>query len=203
MTTVITSKGDQARAEILTAAKRLFLSQGYGSTSMRNIAEAAGKRAVGGIYNHFEGKQAIFEALIAERNPFEEIMNLVASGEGDTASAYITSIIKEVIPLIERNYEFLELVQIDLREFQGENVKRFTQNNVLPTALVIIQRIQTLPGFKPHEPIVLLRMMASTVMGYVLSKRIMPPAIVGQLTEDEWIASYLDMVLNGIVNEPE
>lgn len=41
------SKGDQSRAEILDAARRLFIANGYNGTSMRAIADEAGGRAVG------------------------------------------------------------------------------------------------------------------------------------------------------------
>jgi AcrR family transcriptional regulator len=46
------------REEILAAAARLFRQQGYVSTTLRQIAEAAGIKA-GSIYYHFESKDEI------------------------------------------------------------------------------------------------------------------------------------------------
>ena len=56
-----TPKGAEARAEILEAAWKLFITKGYASTSLRDIAAAAGNRAVGGIYNHFASKELLFQ----------------------------------------------------------------------------------------------------------------------------------------------
>ena len=56
-----TAKGEEARSEILNAAWKLFITKGYASTSLRDIAKAAGNRAVGGIYNHFKSKDDLAE----------------------------------------------------------------------------------------------------------------------------------------------
>src|SRR5258708_34938838 len=117
-----TSKGEQARSEILDAAKQLFLSQGYSATSMRDIAKAAGGRAVAGLYNHFPTKEAIFKALIDERNPYEEIAGAVASGSGSTGPEYITSVLQTVIPMMSKHLDYIGLVEIDMREFQGQTI---------------------------------------------------------------------------------
>lgn len=52
------------RAAILAGAEEVFLSRGYGSTTMDEVAAAAGvgKQTV---YRHFASKEALFESLIA------------------------------------------------------------------------------------------------------------------------------------------
>lgn len=57
------SRGDRKRAEIVAAAERLFLGEGYGATSMDRIAAEAGasKRTV---YNHFGTKEELFRAVV-------------------------------------------------------------------------------------------------------------------------------------------
>ncbi|MBN9560785.1 MAG: TetR family transcriptional regulator [Alphaproteobacteria bacterium] len=52
------SRSDESRAYILTAAARLFRSQGYAATTLRQIAAAAGIQA-GSIYYHFASKDEI------------------------------------------------------------------------------------------------------------------------------------------------
>jgi len=51
------------RQAILAAAKRLFLAQGYSAVSMEAIAEAA-PVSKPTLYNHFQGKQELFAAVI-------------------------------------------------------------------------------------------------------------------------------------------
>jgi AcrR family transcriptional regulator len=196
------SKGDQARAEILEVAKQLFLSHGYGSTSMRDIARAAGGRAVAGIYNHFPTKQDLFQALIDDFNPYEELIAALEHAHGETAQAFITSALRLVLPLLVKHFDYLELVQIDMREFQGRNMERLAQALIFPRVLVVIQRVLTLPGIKPVEPVVIMRMMAGIVLSYALTEKAAPRIIIDQLSSDAWIERYIDFVLSGLTTAP-
>lgn len=56
-------RGDRKRQDIVDAAERLFLANGFGATSMDAIAAEAGasKRTV---YNHFPAKDVLFQAVL-------------------------------------------------------------------------------------------------------------------------------------------
>jgi AcrR family transcriptional regulator len=56
---------DDAKTRILTAATELFLEGGYDALSVRAIATRAELSTIG-IYNHFQGKQGILDALYIE-----------------------------------------------------------------------------------------------------------------------------------------
>ena len=51
------------KAKIRNTALRLFAERGYNAVSMRDLAEVVGMRQ-GGLYNHFEGKQALLSDLM-------------------------------------------------------------------------------------------------------------------------------------------
>src|ERR671933_1696626 len=73
---------------ILEAALRLFAREGYAGASIRKIAREVGVTE-GAIYAHFEGKRAIYEALVAQAGPpviLGELAsgNLRASGEPES-----------------------------------------------------------------------------------------------------------------------
>lgn len=57
------TRGDAKRVEIVDAAERVFLEQGYSGASMDRVAAEAGasKRTV---YNHFAGKDDLFRAVL-------------------------------------------------------------------------------------------------------------------------------------------
>lgn len=55
--------GQGTEVDILTAAARLFCTEGYGSTSTHRLAEEAGIRQAS-IYHYFVGKHAILLALL-------------------------------------------------------------------------------------------------------------------------------------------
>jgi len=57
------TKGERTARRILDVAENLFAQQGYEGTSLRQIADGAGIREPG-LYNHFAGKQALYEAVL-------------------------------------------------------------------------------------------------------------------------------------------
>jgi len=197
------SKGAKARAEILEAAKRLFLTQGYGGTSMRDIARASGERAVAGIYNHFKTKHAIFQALLDETSPYHEILPILESASGATGPEVIDNVLRRILPVMMNHYDFVELVQIDMREFRAQNVVRILQTNILPRLLNVLMGLEGLPGLKPIEPYVLIRLTISVAISYVLTQRVGPRFVIEHLTEEAWIEQYINTFLYGIARPDE
>ena len=57
------SDTDQCQQQILDAAAAVIIRQGYGKTTMRDIAEEAGASR-GTVYLYFKGKDELFEALL-------------------------------------------------------------------------------------------------------------------------------------------
>ena len=57
-------RGDETRARILMAASECFTRSGYDATGVAEICAQAGV-SKGAFYHHFEGKQAVFLALLA------------------------------------------------------------------------------------------------------------------------------------------
>jgi len=58
----------RTRAELLRAARRLFVRNGFVSTSLADIAEEAGLTK-GAVYSNFESKEDLFLALLQEPDP--------------------------------------------------------------------------------------------------------------------------------------
>lgn len=197
------SKGDQARAEILDAAQPLFVSQGYHGTSMRDIARAAGGRAVAGLYNHFPTKEAIFEALIAERNPYNDLFTGLETAltDADDAAQFVHTVLRVVLRIMPQHYDFIQLAQIDMREFGGKNMQQILEGGVFPRIWGLFQRLSTLPGFKPVEQIVWMRLMASLIIGYMVTARNAPIAIFRQYSDEEWADRFAEILLYGVSDQ--
>ena len=90
------TKGERTRQVIIEAAYALFLEQGYAATSMRQIAERTGL-ALGGIYNHFASKEAIFSDLIIAKHPFHEILPLLLVAPGETVEEFVRNAAKSMV----------------------------------------------------------------------------------------------------------
>lgn len=75
------------RELILHAALRLFSERGYEGVSMRDLASEVGIRAAS-IYNHFSGKEDIFNCLLAEmENRYVKIIEVLNIPDGDPREA--------------------------------------------------------------------------------------------------------------------
>jgi AcrR family transcriptional regulator len=75
---------ERTRGRIVEAATRLFLGDGYGATSLEQIAEEAGFTR-GAVYSNFDGKPAIGIAVIDELYAREErrLRTMLESTGGD------------------------------------------------------------------------------------------------------------------------
>ncbi|MEO1093853.1 MAG: TetR/AcrR family transcriptional regulator [Cyanobacteria bacterium J06638_28] len=63
--TSVTAPENETETRILTAAQRLFARHGYGGTTTRDLAQAAGV-AEGTLFRHFESKKAILVRVATE-----------------------------------------------------------------------------------------------------------------------------------------
>ncbi|HCO91628.1 MAG TPA: TetR/AcrR family transcriptional regulator [Alphaproteobacteria bacterium] len=85
-----TSRSAVGRDGVLDIAARLFREQGYGSVSLRKIAEAAGIKA-GSIYYHFGSKDEIVAAVldagiqVVHESMRDAVTALPADTDGETA----------------------------------------------------------------------------------------------------------------------
>jgi AcrR family transcriptional regulator len=69
------TKGERTAQRIMDVAEELFAEQGYDGTSLRQIAERAALKQPG-LYNHFAGKQALYEAVLFRAlNPMAEALS--------------------------------------------------------------------------------------------------------------------------------
>ncbi len=122
-------RSEKSRQQILDAALKLFSHRGYGATSVRDIAEAAGL-SKGNVYHHFPDKETIFRALLdryfevmsAPEFPFNQAL---ASGPFPENLERIGQAVREVV----RDYrEYALLIYVDVVEFDGSHIRRFYEN---------------------------------------------------------------------------
>jgi AcrR family transcriptional regulator len=70
------TKGERTSRRLMDVAEGLFATQGYDGTSLRQIADGVGIKEPG-IYNHFSGKQALYEAVLFRAlNPMAQALSL-------------------------------------------------------------------------------------------------------------------------------
>jgi AcrR family transcriptional regulator len=127
------TKGEQTRLEIIQAAMTLFSRQGYHGTSMRQIAADAGV-ALGGIYNHFDSKEDIFQAVSFAYHPIHAILPALEAEKGESVEEVVRYSADKMYETLSERQDFMNLMFIEAVEFKGKHFPEiFTE--MFPRAL--------------------------------------------------------------------
>lgn len=190
-------KTDRTRLAIEEAAYELFIEQGYSATSMRQIALHA-ELALGGIYNHFESKKAIFEAIIHDRHPYKQILPVMTTAAGATADEYIRNAVYAAFRELEARPDFLRLMFIEIVEFNAAHLPALYEE-MAPQLAPFAERLQDLPpALRPIPPRLLLRALIGMLISLYITE-MMGSALPLEERRRE-LESRLDIFLHGILD---
>jgi len=120
-------KSERSCRLVLDTALRLFSRHGYGATTMRQIAAAAGI-STGAVYHHFPDKETIFHALLDEffeicdsnRFPFTR-----ALGGPDVFPDNIEQLGFAARDSVRQYRAYFALIHVDVIEFEGTHIQKF------------------------------------------------------------------------------
>jgi AcrR family transcriptional regulator len=120
------SRSEISVARVLEVALRLFSSQGFGATSMRQIATESG-HSVGNVYHHFANKEEIFQRLIDQywekvQDPALRLNELFARADFPDDLEEMAAAIEEVV---EEFAPYILLIYVDVIEFRGQHIRSF------------------------------------------------------------------------------
>jgi AcrR family transcriptional regulator len=120
------AKSEQSVGQTLAAALDLFSNQGFGATTMRQIAERSGQ-STGNLYHHFPNKEAIFRRLLDDywarlQRPDHPLQKLFQKADfpGD-----LEKMAAEIERVVEENAAYILLFYVDVVEFRGLHVHSF------------------------------------------------------------------------------
>lgn len=119
-------KSDISIEAVMEAALELFSSQGYGATSMRQIAEKA-DISVGNIYHHFKNKEVIFQQLLDRYweivlDPELKLNRIFSQAAFPDDLEELADAIEEVVNNHSRK---ILLIYVDVIEFRGVHIRKF------------------------------------------------------------------------------
>jgi len=191
------TKGERTRAALLDAAKRLFVSKGYHGTSMRQIAAEAGL-ALGGIYNHFANKEEIFICILLERHPFLVVLPALQAAQGQTVEDLVRDAARRMIAELSQNQDFLNLMFIELVEFEGKHIPRLFEI-FFPPLMAFAGQFQQVRGPLRDIPLpIVLRAFIGLFFSYFITDLL----IGGQLPAEMRVRAFdrfVDIYLHGIL----
>lgn len=190
-------KGERTQLEIIGAAHRLFLANGYHGTSMRQIAEAAGI-AVSGIYNHFNSKEEIFLAVLKQYHPYVRILPALASAQGDTVEAFLRNAARNMVESVEESSGFLNLLFIELVEFNGQHISSLFEE-IYPQVLEVVHRFtQGRDELRPIPLPILLRAFIGLFFSYVMTELLIRRQMPADMQENA-LDYFIDIFLHGVL----
>jgi AcrR family transcriptional regulator len=194
----MSTKRETTRSQILGAAYRLFLEKGYSATSMRDIVAASGI-TMGGIYNHFAGKEQIFSAVFAEYNPIRQVLPAMLEAEGDTLEAVVHDSARRMIQGLGDKPEVLNLMFTEIVEFRAAHFEAalevgFPEVMRLPAGFMRFRgQVRSIP------PLYLARSFIGLFFSFYMTSLILPGRFQAL---DEDLRQFVDIYLHGILEQP-
>ncbi|MBA4380729.1 MAG: hypothetical protein C0393_08675 [Anaerolinea sp.] len=192
------SKGEYTRRAILDAAYNLFIEQGFHATSMRQIAERAGL-SLGGIYNHFASKEAIFSELILDRHPYRQLLPIMLNTPADDVETFVRSAAQTMVAELGKRPDFIKLMLIEIVEFNGRNTPQVIER-ILPEVLPLLQRFGQQKGLlRDIPPFIFFRAFLGLFFSYYITELLIagtPAALAQGSALDHFIEIFLHGVLS-------
>ena len=199
MSAATTTKGELTRSAIIKAAHQLFITQGYNATSMRKIAQEA-EIALGGIYNHFDSKEEIFEAVFLESHPFIEMIPVIDNIQGNTIEEMIRDAAAHMLTAIHNRPGFLNLMFIEIVEFNSVHTHVMFES-AFPQGLQIVQKFAKAKGkLRPLPPQMVVRAFVGMFFSYYLAEVILGDAAPSVFKENA-MDYQIDILLHGILDK--
>ena len=199
-------RADATRKAILAAALTLFLRKGYHATAVREIAEAAGI-VPGAVYNHFAGKEDLYQALLLDTNMYTVLAEALSAATGDSAEALLRDAAHRIVASLEARSEIIPLVMVDVLEFEGRNVRHLAAQT-LPVMVRFFSAVTasgTQQGeLRPMRPDVLGRAFLGLFVSYSITGRVFAPAagdIPDLAMSADLVDQFLDIFAHGVLRQ--
>lgn len=192
-------RGEQTRLQITQAAARLFVRQGYHGTSMRQVAQEA-EIALGGIYNHFSSKEALFVAILMERHPVLETLPALNTSQGDTVEELVRDAARLMVQTLGKRMDFLNLIFIELVEFDACHLPDMF-DKIVPQVLPFVERLNRAEGnLRQFPPVLVLRSFMGLFFSYVITGMMIGENPESEISKNA-LDKFVDIYLHGILAE--
>lgn len=198
----MTEDTNERRRQILRAALAEFAAKGFRGATIKSIAQAAELQSPTLIYWYFPTKEALFQAVLEEQSP-------LIQATADPARLYEQPP-EALLPLLARGYvgsldtpDAQQLTRLMLGEMmQRPELASAISERVLPRVLGFLRgyfELQIERGrFRPHDTRSSARMFMGMLIPLVMGKVAFPALRADGLTDDQHIATAIDIFLQGL-----
>jgi AcrR family transcriptional regulator len=174
--------------KIIQAASEVFAQKGYAASSTSEIAQRAGV-AEGTIFRHYKTKKDLLLSIIAPVMaklvaPFVlRDFYKVLDSSFDSFDQLLRAIIENRIEFLERHMQVFKIFiqEIPFHPDLQEQFQKLILSKLLEKFSVNIRKFQQQGAIVDWSPITVIRLTASTLIGYVLSR-----TFFGQREDSNW-----------------
>ncbi|MCI0519118.1 MAG: TetR/AcrR family transcriptional regulator [Chloroflexi bacterium] len=192
-------RSERASTQIVQAAYRLFLQNGYHGASMRQVAQEAGV-ALGGIYNHFPNKEALFREVLFEYHPYKNVVPYLLEAQGDTLEAILRDAARRLVAGLGERRDLLNLLFIEMVEFNGQHMGDLFELIYPHVALFAQQFVQRQDELRPIPIIILLRSFLGLFFSYFITEIMIAEKFPPEGRENA-LDYFVDIYLHGILKD--
>lgn len=201
MTSTELSKGERTRQTVIDAAHQLFAEKGFAGTSMRAIAERAGL-ALGGIYNHFHTKEAIFSEVLISKHPFHQVFPLLLAAPGDSITEFVPSAARNMLAELGRRPDFLKLMFVEIVEFKGSHLPKMVKF-IYPQVLPLVERFRARKGeLRDIDTIIFFRSFLGLFFSFYMTEFLMS-GLPESFQSAHALDSFVEIFLHGVLAPKE
>lgn len=163
------------RREILAVAEELFIAHGYDGTSLEKIADGSGY-SVGGIYNFFPSKDAVYAAVLDKHNDAMTQRLIACITTDDTGMGMVLAMASTAIGNLREFPHRTRLTVHSMTNPRDTPASRQNFRTVLETYAAAVAAGQRDGTVRAGDP----RQLAQYVGGLVLAHAQVDPVITGR-----------------------
>jgi AcrR family transcriptional regulator len=157
---------------------------------------------LGGIYNHYAGKEQIFEAVLIEKHPYRLLLQILLEAEGDSLEQFAQNAARAMLAELDQHVDLLKLVFIELSEFKGHHFPLLYQV-IFPQIIPLIRRFQDRQAELRDLPlpVIFLSFIGTFFAYFMINNLIIPASPTGVLgLEDLALEQFIDIYLHGVID---
>jgi AcrR family transcriptional regulator len=190
----------RSRQQIISASHRLFLTQGFHGTTMRQIAAESGM-ALGSLYNHFKDKDDLFKAVFEAYNPYPLLLLALENSQGKDAEDLARVAARRLVTALKDRPDLIKLVFIDVVEFQGKHLND-AYPQVAPGMERFAERLRRDPtSIRPLSTDGLLRAFFGLFYTFHMTEMLLGKPADPQ-AQSQALTELTEIYLRGILNQP-
>lgn len=196
-------RGEQTRHELVDAACDLFILNGFHATTTRQITDKLGLVA-GALYNHFDSKITLFEAVLDAYHPWLRIPEVLRKASGKNVEEYIRDASEKLLKEWDKRPELIRLHLIEVLEFNGQHIPALFEKTFTTVSKTIEEVRAKDEKLKDVNASLLYRAVLGLFFGYLMSDK----AIVdkeNKFKESSFIEGgfdyFADAYLYGLFNQ--